>query len=127
MKNEKYEYIKEYMRKHKNIEVEDAVSTLSDYFNTLPARVKETQTHKNYYQILTQQILEAFDSIVEQIANMPGLKIEIGEPDQTAINEWAKRNILIMEGYLGTDKALKELREVRGYGDRKNNQNDRTI
>lgn len=127
MKNEKYQYIKNYMRANKNIVVEDAVSTLSDYFNTLPARVKETQTHKNYYQILTQQILEAFDSIVEQIANMPGLKIEIGEPDQTAINEWAKRNILIMEGYLGKDKALKELREVRGYGDRKNNQNDRTI
>lgn len=77
----KYEFIKNYIKENEPIEMADCMSTLSAFYDGLPAKAKGKE-RKAEYEYLIEQILEAFDSQIKKLAQCPYIKVEIGNQEE---------------------------------------------
>ena len=74
-KNPKYEYLKQYLQKEKNIEYDDALDMIEMLFDELPKNKREK--NKRLYQDIVDDFKTAFENQLKQVANCPYIKIEI--------------------------------------------------
>lgn len=81
MKNAKYNYLKNYLKRTKTAEdkdIEACFDFLSMFYDDLPERTKGRE-RRQAWSILVNQIITAFDKQLEKIASCPFVKIEISD------------------------------------------------
>ena len=84
MKNAKYNYLKNYVNRTKTAEDKDinaCFDFLSMFYEDLPERTKGPE-RSQAWSILVNQVITAFDKLIEKIASCPFVKIEISEQQE---------------------------------------------
>ena len=117
MNEAKKNFLKNYVKTTKTSEdkdIERAFTYLSQFFEELPERSKGPDRRKTW-TMLTNEIINAFEKLIEKIANCPFIKIEIdGIPD-------LKEILMTLKTYADLDFIRREpkvkVEEEKRYGD----------
>ena len=102
-KNQKYKFLKSYIKDNKNISEEDAITGIDCLFETLPANVRKYGYREDMCNNIKLLIKEALDEQLQIIANCPYFKIEIAnqEREQELKNTILRsiEQMLFMQGF----------------------------
>ncbi len=99
--NPKYEFIKQYLQKEKNLAYEDALIQVEILFEELPKKKREKW--QRLYEDIMENSANALETQLKHIANCPYIKIEISsQPEQDKILKdvaYIKDLLLFSSGY----------------------------
>lgn len=117
--SEKAKFLMEYMKNTKtaeDIDIEEAWSNLSCFYENLPERTKGKERHDEY-SYLIQAFAVAHDKIIEKLANCPFVKIEITDQlikqDLESLKEKVEtiyQSVFIQKGWNCADRDINEER-----------------
>lgn len=123
----KEKFIKEYVDLNPPLALQDAKDTLENLIEVLPARERNTKKIQSYFDMVKEQVNEAFDDIIKTIASCPFVHIVINNDEELftfmadlrAKDKVLSTNFSLIAGYCCAENdKLKD--KMRGENGREN-------